>query len=140
MVKQACCSHQGCSSSSEPDGSNSKMVSSLVTSKMPKPWKKRSSSARAQSHPRSGLAFTRLEGNSGRDHHAKHQSRSPTLGLGLCNDRRLPPPNHRHIGRWNPQTRPTLRGVTGKRYAPSTVWVHAHTWLCRGNRCCHHRV
>jgi hypothetical protein len=79
-------------------------------------------------------------GDPGQDPHARHRSRSLTLGLGLLQGHRLLPPHHRPTGRWNPQIWPTLRGVAGNHLAPFMAWARAHTRLRKGNRYSHHRV
>jgi hypothetical protein len=71
----------------------------------------------------------RTGGALGRDSHTKQRSRTLTLGLGFLHDHYLPPPHYRPIGRWNTQTRPSLREVTGKLLMPSSVWARPLTRL-----------
>jgi hypothetical protein len=90
-------------SSSEPSRSN-KCAPSLEPTTPPWPAGSRSPPASAWGGPRSGP-----EGTPGLEPQVMHRQGPLSLGLGFLRDRNLPPPTHRRIGWWNPQTRPPMR-------------------------------
>jgi hypothetical protein len=134
------CPCEVCSLTAGPDGSN-RSTSPPATSKTPWTKGKKAPLDSARGHPRSGSALSDSGGGTPeQDLHARHRSRSLTLGLGLLHVLHLLPPIHQPIGRWNPQIWQIHRGVAACRHASSMVRTHAHTWLLSGNRCLHHQV